>query len=113
MAKSFRGKEVNMLALAKKNEYKIALGNSKMNARGDIIGKGGIIIKTREEQIKEYEESVLQQQGEVGFKDNNLSELEKTIQKITNKPEKITPKKEIKKSETFEKPKQEIIYDEE
>jgi predicted ATPase len=111
MVRSFRGKEVNMLALAKKNEHKIALGNASMNSKGDIIGKGGIIIKTREEQLREYEESVLQQ-TESGFKTNNLSDLEKTLQKITNKPEKIKP---IKKDteEKKEVKQQEIIYDEE
>jgi hypothetical protein len=76
------------------------------------VGKGGIIIKSREEQLKEYEESVLQQQGEVGLKNHNLSDLEQSIQKITNKPEKIMPKKEPKKVEPKE-PIQEIIYDEE
>lgn len=115
MAKSFRGKEVNMVALAKKNEFKIALGNSHQNARGDIIGRGGIILKTREEQIKEYEKNIQQQEGSVSMKNENLTDLEQTLKKYTSKPEKIVPKKQ---KETKEKPieeikEEEIIFDEE
>lgn len=54
---SYRGKAVDMNALSKKYEKEIALGNAKMNAKGDIIGRGGKIIKTREEQIAEYREA--------------------------------------------------------
>lgn len=113
MARSFRGKEVNMLALAKKNEFKIAIGNSHQNARGDIIGRGGIIIKTREEQIKEYQESIQQQEGMGSMKAEQLSDLEKDLKKYTSKPEKITPKKTEPKKEVKEEVKEEIIFDEE
>ena len=115
MAKSFRGKEVNMLALAKKNEFKIAIGNTHQNARGDIIGRGGIIIKTREEQIKEYQESIQQQEGMGSMKGEQLSDLEKDLKKYTSKPEKIAPKKQKEvKVEPKEEPKEEeIIFDEE
>lgn len=113
MARSFRGKEVNMLALAKKNEYKVALGNSHQNARGDIIGRGGIILKTREEQIKEYEKTI-QQEGMVSMKNEKLSDLEKDLKKYTSKPEKIAPKKQKEVKEKVEEVKEEeIIFDEE
>lgn len=113
MVKSFRGKEVNMLSLIKKNEHKVCLGNSKTNARGDIIGKGGIIIKTREEQIKEYEEQVRLQSGSVNMKGTELTNIEENLKKYTSKPEKIVPKKQKKKEETEETIEEEIIFDEE
>ena len=53
MARSYRGKEVDMVSLAKQNEKTVALGNAHMNAKGDILGKGGIVIKSREELIAE------------------------------------------------------------
>jgi hypothetical protein len=53
-AKSFRGKSVDMNALLMKHEKQVALGNAKMNARGDIIGKGGKVIRKREDLIREY-----------------------------------------------------------
>lgn len=108
MVKSFRGKEINMIALAKKNENKIALGNSRMNSRGDIIGRGGIVVRSREEQLKEYQESVLQQSGTVSMKsEEEVSDLNKKLQQYTNKPQKVMPKKKK------EEPKEEIIFDEE
>ena len=54
---SYRGQPVDMDALAKKFEKEIALGNAHMNAKGDIVGKGGKIIKTREQQLAEYKEA--------------------------------------------------------
>ena len=95
MVRSYRGKDINFSALHKKYEHTIALGNGPTcNARGDLIGKDGKIIKTREEQIKEYKESISVQQGEVSIKDpSKMSDLEKTLSQYT-KPEKIVvPKK--------------------
>ena len=54
MALSFRGHQVDMVSLAKKNEKVVALGNANMNGRGDILGKGGKIIKTREEVLADW-----------------------------------------------------------
>lgn len=115
MTRSFRGKEVDMLKLFRKNEKKIALGNARMNARGDIIGRGGIILKSREDQVKEYQEKIKEQEGTVGMKDPaELSDLEKKLRKVS-KPEKVVSKK--KKEELIpepeeEKKEEEIIFDE-
>ena len=95
MVRSYRGKDINFSALQKKYEHTIALGNGPTcNSRGDLVGKDGKIIKTREEQIKEYRESISVQQGEVSIKDpSKMSDLEKTLSQYT-KPEKIVvPKK--------------------
>lgn len=54
MVKSHKGKEVDIAAMAQANQHEVALGNARMNARGDILGKGGKIIKTREELSVEY-----------------------------------------------------------
>ncbi len=52
---TYRGQHVDMELLRFKNQHQIAVGNLKMNARGDILGKGGIIVKTREELLQESE----------------------------------------------------------
>ena len=52
---TYRGKHVDMELLRFKNQHQVALGNAKMNARGDILGRGGIVVKTREELLKESE----------------------------------------------------------
>jgi len=52
--RSMRGKEIDMEKLNLKNETLPAVGNMKVNARGDEIGKGGKVVKTREEILKDY-----------------------------------------------------------
>jgi hypothetical protein len=44
-----KGAHIDMLKLVKQNEMVIAVGNAKVNARGDKLGPGGVIIKKREE----------------------------------------------------------------
>lgn len=52
--RSMRGTPVDMELLRKKNELTPAVGNARVNARGDELGPGGKIIKKREEVIKEF-----------------------------------------------------------
>ena len=52
--KSMRGKAVDMDLLRKRNELTPAVGNAKVNARGDELGPGGKIVKKREEVVREY-----------------------------------------------------------
>jgi hypothetical protein len=40
-----------------KNQTMPAVGNAKMNARGDKLGAGGKVVKTREEQVAAYYEN--------------------------------------------------------
>lgn len=100
MVKSFRGKEVDMIALEKKNEFKVALGNAHMNTRGDILGRGGIIVKTREDQLKEWSNKIVEETIIVEKNDNTKIE-----QELKENNEKPVVKKKPKKEE------QTIIYD--
>lgn len=52
---SMRGEIIDMNRLRSVNAETVALGNANLNARGDIIGKGGIILKTEEQIIAEWE----------------------------------------------------------
>ena len=47
--RSMQGKEVDMNKLINTNELTPAVGNLKVNARGDKLGPGGKIIQKREE----------------------------------------------------------------
>jgi hypothetical protein len=47
--KSMQGKEVDMQALMTKHETMPAVGNIRVNARGDELGPNGQIIKRRED----------------------------------------------------------------
>ena len=51
---SIRGKEIDMEKLSLKHETEPAVGNAKLNARGDLLGTGGKIVKTREQIMQEY-----------------------------------------------------------
>jgi len=46
---TMQGKPIDFDALKTKHEKTIAVGNTKTNARGDQLGKGGKIVKKREE----------------------------------------------------------------
>jgi hypothetical protein len=46
-----KGVEIDMFKMISQNEMAPAVGNMKVNARGDKLGPNGQIIKTREEAI--------------------------------------------------------------
>lgn len=51
---SMRGVTVDMARYLAQNEDAVAIGNGMMNARGDLIGPGGRIVKKREEIAADY-----------------------------------------------------------
>lgn len=52
--RSMRGKQVDMDLLRKRNELTPAVGNARVNARGDELGPGGQIVRKREEIVSEH-----------------------------------------------------------
>jgi hypothetical protein len=54
MHRTAGGRLLDMNALKIQQEQTIAVGNSKTNARGDILGPGGQVVKTRDELMKEF-----------------------------------------------------------
>lgn len=55
--RTMQGREIDMDALLEKNELMPAVGNVRVNARGDELGPGGKIVKKREEVIAAYYEN--------------------------------------------------------
>lgn len=51
---TFQGKQIDMDAMLQKNETMPAVGNVRVNARGDELGPDGRIIRTRESVLSEY-----------------------------------------------------------
>ena len=51
---TMQGKNVDMDLLRQRNELTPAVGNARVNARGDELGPGGKIVKKREDVLKEY-----------------------------------------------------------
>lgn len=52
--KSMQGKQIDMDLLRQRNELTPAVGNAKVNARGDELGPGGKIVRKKEEVLKDY-----------------------------------------------------------
>lgn len=57
--KTMQGKEIDMDALMARNETMPAVGNVRVNARGDELGPDGKIVRTREEVLSEYYDSAV------------------------------------------------------
>lgn len=51
---SMRGREVDLERLNMVHETTPAVGNAKVNARGDELGPGGTIKRTREQVLADY-----------------------------------------------------------
>jgi hypothetical protein len=52
--KSANGKNVDLDLLISRNELTPAVGNAKVNARGDELGPGGKIVRKKEDILKDY-----------------------------------------------------------
>ena len=65
--KSARGKPVDMGALRLKNEKERAVGNMKVNARGDVIDDAGLVTHAKPQQLhKQYSQQVQIRKGKEG-----------------------------------------------
>ena len=54
--RTMQGKSIDMDLLRQRNELTPAVGNVRVNARGDELGPGGKIIKKREDVLRDYYE---------------------------------------------------------
>jgi hypothetical protein len=52
--KSMQGKTIDLELLRQKNEMTPAVGNARVNARGDELGPGGKIIRKKEDILRDY-----------------------------------------------------------
>ena len=87
--RTMQGKIVDLEKLMSQNELMPAIGNMKVNARGDELGPGGKIIKKREDVVAAY------------YEDNpNARGRKATAPVVEEKPaETTTTTKQTKKTE--------------
>jgi hypothetical protein len=78
--RSMNGKEVDMNKLININELTPAVGNMRVNARGDELGPGGQIIRKREEIVAAVPENAVPDQINV---EQAAPAPTPTVQKIT------------------------------
>lgn len=87
-----QGRQIDMDLLRKRNELTPAVGNAKVNARGDELGPGGKIIRKREEIVNEY------------YKNTNAVESEASPRRKTQaQPEEATEEEKSKTKSTRKK----------
>ena len=71
---TMQGKAIDMDLLRQRNELTPAVGNARVNARGDELGAGGKIVRPKEEVMKEYYDSQKGVAEERAVKKNSQSE---------------------------------------
>ena len=91
--RSMRGKVVDMDLLRKRNELTPAVGNVKVNARGNELGPGGKIIKRRDEIVKEHYAQAGTARSETTRSKPKADVVESTVEvkKPTSRAKKETP----------------------
>lgn len=62
---TMRGEAIDMNRLRSINSDTPAIGNANLNARGDVIGKHGVILKTQEQIEAEWETSRLYRENSI------------------------------------------------
>ena len=72
--KTMQGKTVDMDLLRQRNELTQAVGNAKVNARGDELGPGGKIIRKKEEVLRDYYNNSSSMADEVAIKRTAVKE---------------------------------------
>ena len=80
-----KGEQVDIEALFRKNELAVAIGNMQTNARGDELGPGGTIVKTREQKAREYYQKQKALRAQAGTPKRSAAPVEEP------KQEEITP----------------------
>ena len=97
-----QGKIVDLDKLIKRNELTPAVGNAKVNARGDELGAGGKIIRRREEVVRDYYDGNTPVADEIPMKsvDGLSANEQKTMEEFDDIP--VPPKPQ---AQTTPKPK--------
>lgn len=94
--RTFQGKQIDMDTLRQRNELTPAVGNARVNARGDELGPGGKIIKKRDDVIRDYYEEHPQAAPD------EVAEVEQPVEEVT---EPVQTKAQKKSAENAKKAK--------
>jgi len=95
--RTMQGKTIDMDKLISQNELMPAIGNMRVNARGDELGPGGKIIRKREEILAAYYEDNPAAQPEV--RQPKPIVAQPTPQPVSEKGEEFVPVKKSKAGE--------------
>ena len=106
MYRTMQGRMIDVERLRAENEQVRAIGNMSVNARGDVLGQGGQIVKPKEAVMREYYEQPKGKVDDRPLKRKPLADRkvvttppQPTIQKMTptqskpDAPTVVTPEK--------------------
>lgn len=116
--RTMQGRTIDMDKLRSQNELIPAVGNMKVNARGDEIGTGGKILRTREQIMSKYYENnpnatpdTDQPKGEAPVKSTVTSTPSQTLKVEDTPVTEIVKEVEVEKQEAGEAPAEEQVLD--
>lgn len=93
---TMQGKTLDIGAIMAQNETTIALGNASMNARGDLIGPGGQVVKRKEAIAQDYHKSNPNAVKSVSLKDLQPDVFLSPVEAVTEAKKDIAEKAAIK-----------------
>ena len=97
MYRTMQGRMVDIEKLRTANEGVQAVGNMNVNARGDVLGAGGQVVRLKETIIKQYYEQPKGMVSDTPTKNKSMpapkAEPVKTVQKMTPVASKPAPMK--------------------
>lgn len=103
--RTMRGRTVDVDQIVKKNELTPAVGNARVNARGDQLGPGGKIIKKREDLVKEHYEAAGKAVRDTG--ETESKEVKEESKPTPKKQPQVKPARNTKTNTASTKPKAE------
>lgn len=97
--KSAQGRQIDMESLRLQNELVPAVGNMRVNARGDQLGPGGKVVKSREQMLDDhYNSNIRRDRG-----DDGSDEIPTSGGKVSKKAD-PQPEIDIFEEDDFEDP---------
>jgi hypothetical protein len=97
LVRTMRGRMLDMARLAAENAKQVAVGNASMNARGDIVGPGGVVMKAREQIAREYHTKNPKAVRQVALRDINREVFVSPQEAVAIARDKIEPAKNKKR----------------
>ena len=109
IVRTHKGRTIDMGTFKARNGHVRAAGNSKMNARGDLLGPGGHVIKTKEQLAAEHANKVASE-----YNNKNPKAVDRAVSLNTPVKEMLTGTSEpvvVKTTPKVDAPKQIVTPD--
>jgi hypothetical protein len=79
--RTYRGKTVEVDTINRQNENTVAVGNMRVNARGDTIGAGGEVIESADQKARKFVDTTKTTTQRVGLKPDIVEDIPLPVDK--------------------------------